>query len=334
MPTTTTTTVAPNASVPIYTTGLQHIDSVFQTSFYNEIQDNLVEWLDWGLLEKGNYFNTTKDETSPEGFDYSLLSLSNNDNFSAGQAWDGFRSNWVWQSGITPPDGMDAPIVGENNAIPGISGVYVDDTFYPSDTTGDYAHHVDYYNGRVVFDSPIPTGSKVQAEFSYKYINVVYANSLPWVREARYRSLIGDHEDILPPEMTVNMPFIAVEVSNRRTKPFALGGHQSMYTDVLFHCVAENEYTRNQLLDIVSSQSDQILTLFNSNSVINSGDTPIQYNGVPNSGAMRYPDLVCKYKFCTARLNEITCDNAMNINSNVYLGIAKVTTEILDFTST
>ena len=32
----------------------------------------------------------------------------------------------------------------------------------------------DYFNGRVVFDTAIPTGSKVQAEYSYKYINVLY----------------------------------------------------------------------------------------------------------------------------------------------------------------
>ena len=134
--------------------------------------------------------------------------------------------------------------------------------------------------------------------------------------------------------MTVNLPFIAIEVSNRRTSPFALGGAQSLYTDILFHCAAENEYTRNQLLDIISAQSDQILTLFDTNSVINSGDSPLKYNGSPVAGALRYPDLVNGHKFCTLRLNDVKCDNAISINSNLYLGIAKSTTEILSFNTT
>ena len=64
---------------------------------------------------------------------------------------------------------MSAPIISDSIAIPGISGVYVDDTFYPSDTTGTYSHKVDYFNGRIIFDNAIASTSKVQAEFSYKY---------------------------------------------------------------------------------------------------------------------------------------------------------------------
>jgi len=329
--TTTTTTTTATPPVAVYSTGLQNLDNIFQPDYHNEIQDNIVEWLDWGLLEKGNYFNTTKGELSPNGTDYSLLSISNNENYLAGQAWDGFRPNWVWQSGVCQPDGMDPPIVGDNNDLPGISGVYVDDVFYPTTTTGDYAHYIDYQNGRVVFENPIPTGSKVQAEFSYKYINVTYANSLPWVREIRYRSLLGDHDDILPPEMSVTMPFIAIELGSRRNRPFALGGAQSMYLDVLFHCVAEDEYTKNRLLDIITKQGDQILTLFDSNRVINNGESPINYRGTPNAGALRYPDLVHGYKMCNISLSQMSCENAININSNVHLGIAKTTIELLDF---
>lgn len=329
--TTTTTTSTPSQNTNAVYTGLANIDNIFDTSFYNEIQDNIVEWLDWGLLEKGNYFNTTKGELSPDGNDYSLLQVSNNSNFESGRAWDGFRPNWVWQSGIVPPEGMEPPIVGNDNEHPGISGVYVNDTFYASDTTGAYSHYVDYYNGRVVFDNPIPTGSKVQAEYSYKYISVIYANSLPWIREVRYKSLLGEHDDILPSEMTINLPCIAIEVSNRKTTPFALGGHQSLHTDILLHCVAENEYTRNQLLDIITSQSDQILTLFSTNSVIKSGDSPIQYNGSPFSGALRYPEMVSKHKLCSLYMHEVSCDNAVSINSNLHLGIAKFNTEIISF---
>ena len=41
---------------------LKGIDNVFVQTLNNEIQDNLIEYFDWGLLEKGNYFNVTLGE--------------------------------------------------------------------------------------------------------------------------------------------------------------------------------------------------------------------------------------------------------------------------------
>lgn len=313
-------------------TYLEGFSSVFESTYHNEIQDNIIELLDWGLLEKGNYFNVTLGEVSQDNIDMSELSISKNERFTYGQAWDGFRSNWIWQSGI---DYDPAPLVGTNNTIPGISGVYVDDTFYPSNTSGTYAHYVDYYNGRVVFNNPIPSGSKVQAEFSYKYINVIYANSLPWIQEVRSRSLFPTGNDpILPPEMEIQLPAIAVEMSsNRRFSPFSLGSHgnQYVYTDVTFHCIAQDDYTRNLLIDIVTFQNDKIFTLFDSNSVINSGDNPILFNGMPRTGALRYPDLVSNYPKTKMKFTNTRSQNAISINSNIFLGIVNSQIEIIGF---
>ena len=33
---------------------LKGVTSIFDSSVYNEVQDNIVEWLDWELLKKGN----------------------------------------------------------------------------------------------------------------------------------------------------------------------------------------------------------------------------------------------------------------------------------------
>ena len=45
--------------ITIMSYSLSGFDNIFDNSFQNEIQDNMVEWLDWGLLNKGNYFNVT-----------------------------------------------------------------------------------------------------------------------------------------------------------------------------------------------------------------------------------------------------------------------------------
>ena len=316
---------------------IKGIDSVFEVTLGNEIQDNVIEFFDWGLLEKGNYYNVNLGELSQTNQDYSRLKPATNSNHPAGKIWEGFRKNWVWQSGVSynPP-----PLVGTNNAKPGISGVYVNNTFYPSTTSGTYAHKVDYYNGRVIFDNPIPTGSIVKAEYSYKYINIVYANSLPWLREIQYKTLDVPSDFIsnnkgnfnLPPENRVQLPAIAVELVPRRTlRGYQLGGGKYVDTDILFHCLAEDEFTRNKLVDIVSLNEKTIWT-FDSNKIANSGAFPLNHLGVPVSGALRYPDLVQNYYRSKLRLKNSIVQGMDIINSNFYAGIVRMTAESIEET--
>lgn len=318
---------------------LKGFNSVYSTTLNNEIQDNIVEFLDWALLQKGNYQNVTLGELSPDGRDYSKLRLSSNNNFPSGMAWEGFRKNWVWQSGVSynPP-----PIVGSNNAIPGISGVYVNNTFYPSSSSGTYAHKVDYYNGRIIFNNPIPTGSVVKAEYSYKYINIIYANSLPWLREVQYRTLdipsnfnnLNKGDFALPAESRVQLPAIAIEIVPKRTlRGYELGGGQWVDTDILFHCLAEDEFTRNKLVDIISLQNDKTIKMFNSNDIANSGAFPLDYRGVPVSGAFRYPELVDNFYKGPLRLKNSVVQGMQLINTNFYAGIVRLTAETIEVTA-
>lgn len=312
---------------------LKGFATVFDATLNNEIQDGLIEYFDWGLLEKGNYFNVTRGELGPSGQDMSRLRLSQDERYASGRVWEGFRKNWVWQSGVSY---VPAPIVGANHAKPGISGVYINDTFYPSTTTGTYAHRVDYYNGRIIFNSPIPTGSKVQAEYSYKWINVVYPNSVPWLVEAQTNTLEPNGTFLqkekgsynLPPEARLQLPAIAIEIVPTRTfKGFQLGGGQWVYTDVIFHCLAEDEHTRNKLVDIVSLQNDKNIPIFDTNRINSSGEFPLDYRGVPVSGALRYPDLIAKYNGGFLRLTDTTVSNMVNVSSNIFGGIVRTKTE-------
>lgn len=308
--------------------GLKGINSVFEATLNNELQDNIIEFLDWGLLEKGNYFNVTLNEESPDGKNYSILQPSSNDNFPQYTAWEGFRKNWVWQSGINY---SPAPIVGNNQNIPGISGIYINDQFYPTSTSGTYHYSIDYYNGRVVFDNPLPSNSVVKAEYSYKYINIIYANSLPWIREIKQRTLDANSEELaIPPELSVQLPAIAIEVVPKRTmRGLQLGGGQWVATDVLFHCIAEDELTRNQLIDIISFQNDRTLVMFDSNAIIASGESPINYRGSPAPNALRYPDLIAKYGSKKMRFQNSIVQSMDLIQTNFYAGIVRTTVEVI-----
>lgn len=314
---------------------LKGFRNVFDSQLNNELQDNLLEWLDWALLQKGNYFNVDLGETNYKGYDYSQLRLSSDNRHTTGTAWEGFKGNWVWQSGVA---NSPSPIVGSNNVHPGISGVYVNSTFYPSDTIGTYSHYVDYYDGKVVFNNPIPTGSKVQAEYSYKWINVIYAKEVPWIRDVQYRSYdlngeflkTGKGEEETPPDSRLQLPAIAIEIVPRRTlRGYQLGGGQWVNTDILFHCIAEDDRTRNKLVDIVSLQNDKTIYLFESNDLAASGKMPLDYRGTPTSGALRYPDCVNDYFGGTVRLTNSSVQGMETVNSNLYAGIVKLTTEVI-----
>ena len=319
--------------------GLIGFTNVFSANVNNNLLDSLIEFFDYELLKKGNYFNSSLGETSPRGYDYSKLKLSSSEHYDSGAAWEGFRSNWVWQSGLTP-DGMTPPLVGTNDTIPGISGVYVDSTFYPSTTTGAYKHKVDYFNGRVIFDNAISTDSTVQVEHSYKYINILYASNLPYIREIQYRTMDkssffndndkGDYE--IPAEMRIQLPAIAIEIVPSRTlRPMELGNvaQKFIQTDVLFHCLAEDAMTRNKLVDIVSLQADNTATMLDSDEIAASGAFPLDYQGIPVSGALRYPDLCSQYSQGGIRLLNPRVQGMDMLNSNLYGGIVRITTEVI-----
>lgn len=314
---------------------LKGFTNIHSSTLSNDIQDGLIEYLDWALLDKGNYFNVTLGETSPNGSDYSKLRLSSNDSYSSGQVWEGFRKNWVWQSGIVVED-MDSPLVSSDPNHLGVTGVYVNDVFQPSSGVGTYAHRVDHFNGRVIFDSALPTGTKVQAEFSYKHINVVYANNVPWLREIQTSTLqpnsnfneVSKGAWDIPPETRLQLPAIAVEVvPMRRFKGYQLGGGQFVFSDVIFHCIAEDEYTRNQMVDIISLQNDKTIHLFNSNTINSSGDFPLDYNGSPVPSALRYPELLNKYPGGKLRLTNARIEQMIMAKSDVFGGIVRMTTE-------
>lgn len=314
---------------------LKGFNSIHDDIFNNNVQDSLIEYLDWALLDKGNYFNVTKGELSPNGQDMSKLRMSSNDAYVSGQVWEGFRANWVWQSGVSGVD-MEAPIVGTNIEKPGISGVYIDDQFEPTSGVGQYSHYVDYFNGRVVFDNALPTGTTVQAEYSYKYINVVYANNVPWLREIQtktqqpissfYKQSTGAWD--IPPESRLQLPAIAIEVvPTRKFKGYQLGGGQWVYTDILAHCIAEDEMTRNKLVDIISFQNDKIVYNIDSNALNSNDAYPLDQNGSPNPSALLYPEILKKYVKNEFRIMNTTVEGMDMLSPDLFGGIVRFTTE-------
>ena len=346
---------------------LNKINNVGDTSITPAIRDNLVEFFDWAILDAGGFFNVNVPTEGFYGGDKHKLRVVDDPNYTLGQVWEGFRSNWVWQSGLSC---SDQPLVVQQlledseyplaKRSPGISGVFIGSTFQPVSGVGDYSHHINYPAGRVIFDSAISTSSDVKVEFSYKWVNVIPANN-EFFREIQYRSqradgdftLVGSGDWSQLGETRLQLPAIAVEPAVRRTQtPYNLGSSTSyVASDVLFHVLAEDDFTRDKLVDMVSLQGDKTIFMFDSDRIGRKDDFPLDYRGMVAASGQRYPELVApsgeggspgagkgyrvgelaasEGKFDNLRLAEARVTTTSALSPSLYHGVVRITTEAI-----
>lgn len=299
----------------------------------NEIETNLKYWLDWCLLGIGAW-GDVNIPTSGEYGNFHILRYVNDDAYTDGQVWEGVRKDWVWETGV------EFNNLGDNPEPIQITGIQVNDVSYSgSDST--YGWHINYPLGRVIFDTAISITSDVQADYSYRYVQVYRADDAPWFRELQFASfkpndgyftqtdsgnwtIGGNHR--------VQLPAIVIEaVSRGNTAGYELGNAALIiYQDVLFHVIAENRYDRNNLIDILRQQSDKTIWLFNSNTMANSGVFPLDYRGML-IGTLMYPNFVAedgyRYIKCTFENNNISAIES--IHPNLYEGVVRSTLSLV-----
>ena len=319
--------------------GEQHLSS--------ELEDGVVKFFEWGLLEAGAFFNVEIPTSGIYGGNAHRLRLVDDPNYTKGQVWEGFRSNWVWESGVFSDD---PPI--------NISGVHINGTFYATyshhpNYNASYSHIIDYPNGRVIFDSPITDSSVVTTEYSYRWVKFIYANNEPWFRQLQFDSIRSDNPDFLQTgsgdwsqlaQTRTQMPVVAVEVvPRRRFKGYQLGGGQYVWTDILFHVMAENESERDKLVDIISMQNDKVIYLFNSDRLAKESRMPLDYRGMFSehaqaSGALGYPAYVKDsgqpevgggYRTRSMIFTKVSPEDAYSVHRNLHMGTVRTSTEVV-----
>lgn len=265
-------------------------------SNYGEVQHstqlevNLVGFVQWAFLGLGAFANVERAASGVYGGDASRLRLSEDPNYTTGQVWEGFRRDWVWETGI----GLAQEPIH-------VSGVWTDGVFQPTSGVGPYAHTVDYPNGRIIFQSPISTSGVVQASYSYRAVHASTAD-VPWWREVQTYSLRVDNERFLETgsgewsvlsQNRVQLPAIVIEaVPATQQGQLALGGGVRFRQEVRFNILAETPYERKHLHDILVNQWQKRVNLFDVNQVMQSGVFPLDADGSPNGSGLMYPDLV------------------------------------------
>jgi hypothetical protein len=278
--------------MPSYTR-LKGVTDVSQSTLCDQLESNIIEFFNWGMLCIGGFNNVQIGAASGAyGGDMSRLRPVSDPNYINGQVWEGFRQDWVWQSGI---EYVVQPIP--------VSGVYINSVFYPLNTTGVYSHHINYPLGRVTFDNPLPTDGSavVQANYSYR-LYTFQTSDQNWFRQVMFESFRVDKSDFLQfgsgvwnvlAQDRVQLPAVVVDVIPRRSMyGYELGGTVQVHQDILFHIFTENPYDRKSMLDYITYQKDKTIPLFDKNLMSAANAFPLDYNGSIASGAMCFPDLV------------------------------------------
>lgn len=256
----------------------------------DQLESNVASFFQWGALGVGAFSNVNISSVAPYGGRRDRLRLSSDPNFDNGQVWEGYRKDWVWERDV---EYDYQPIA--------ISGVYVNGDFVPSSATGAYEHHVDYPNGRVVFENPIPTGSVVTCEYSYRNIQVATAD-VPWFKllqqnsfrvDEEFQSATDSGEWSVLPQNRMQLPALVIEATphfSRRGKQ--IGGGEICTQEVLIHVLAENRTDMKKWVDICANQFQHRVSMFDCGAVAEANAYPLLADGSLASGAKMYPELV------------------------------------------
>lgn len=78
---------------------LKGISTFGDATITTHVRENLISFFDNGLVDKSGFVNVEVPTTGYyDGLEHRLRPVSD-PRYNDGQVWEGFRSNWVWQSG-------------------------------------------------------------------------------------------------------------------------------------------------------------------------------------------------------------------------------------------
>lgn len=300
-----------------------------------QLKYGLSEYFKWSLLNIGAFQNISLGQQNVRSGDLSRLRLAKDPSYADGRVWEGYRSDWVWETGVSSTYVNEQPIQ--------ISGVYIGGVFYPSNTTGAQAHIVDYPNGRIIFDTAIATNSVVKAEFSHRTVNVLNAD-VPWFRELMFDSDAVDRYDFLRsgsgnwsqhPLNRYQLPAVGIEiVPRRRSTGYQLGGGQVVHQDVMFHIISANADDRDQLVDIFAYQKYKTIFLPDKNRLKLDRAMPLDYRGMKVTNPKTYPQIVAPtgvggYRWNKLYFADVHSQEMGQINPKLFGAIVRATTEVI-----
>lgn len=315
-----------------YDPSFMGVSNIGSPLIINELENNFKSFLDWGFLNIGGFTNVEIPTQNISNFDLHILKPTSDPQFSDRKVWQTARKDWVHESGITYSG--QSPI--------SISGIYVNGTLYPTPTgNGTLGYTINYPEGKVIFNKQVAASSIVQAEYSYKNVQIYKMEEFPYWREIQYRSLenkpglsLSDKGDFsINSEHRIQLPAIIIEtVARSDSKPFRLGDKSLIIQqDMLLHVLADNVSEKNNIVDIIRLQEDRVIWLYNTKEIIKSGIYPLNYNGSKNINGQNYYNIVnnANYRWLRCQIMDINISEINFTNIRMYGSVLRLSNEII-----
>jgi hypothetical protein len=303
----------------------QHITSIGQREVLSNLEDNLKSFLDWSFINIGAYINVTIPTSGLAGSNFHQLKPVT-DPSQKSKLWESVRKDWVYESGLP------------NQSNISISGIYVNSVFLPAPTgSGSYTYSINYPLGHISFDNNISSSSKVELNYSYRYVQVYKANESQWWKELQQQTynpanFKPNGDSSITANHRVQTPCIIIEPIPRTILiPRELGSTtNNIIQDVFLHIYAENPNQRNSLIDILLVQKDKSLNLYDVSKVIKNNVYALNYKGQINPSGLNYGQLYnndsYRQRFCV--IKDATISEFNTISHGLYNAIVRWSIEI------
>lgn len=308
-------------------TQFHNVTSITYKDKISNLEDNLKGFLDWSFLNIGGFINVSNPTPAITGIvGFHTLKLSSDPTVQGNRLWEAPRKDWIYESGVSY-SGM-SPVV--------FSGVRLNNTFLPAPTgSGNYSYSVNYPLGQIKFTNAVSATSLVTAGYSYRYIQTYKASDSLWWKEvqketynpANYKTN-GDYA--ITSVHRVQLPAILVELAPRtELSPFQLGTTENVWTqDVFLHVFASTATQRNILIDILLSQKDKVLFLYDSDKVAKNQSYSLKSDGSINLNGQNYPGLVEHFRQHWCNIKNSSLGEINTLSSSLYNGLVRWSIEI------
>jgi hypothetical protein len=314
-----------------YNYGLVGVKNTQDSTLSTILLDNLVNFYDWGFLNKGGFDNIRIPSSGMYGGNKHVLKSVQDPNYTNGQVWQGFKENWVWETGVAT---TTQPIQ--------ISGIFVNNVFKPyayNSSIGQYSgsgYSINYNEGKIIFDTPVSTTSTVSLNYSYKWIKVDQAEGVPFFREIQTNSfrldkyfLTGSGDWVQLGQNRVQLPALLIEVvPNGKFRGYQLGGGQWAESDIVFYVLANNYAITNDIMNIVAYQNDRTIRLYNTNTMAASGHMSLDYKSELVNKSYNYPFQIDNHYFKNCFINDTVINNVTQLSPELYIGTVRCSTEV------
>lgn len=311
-------------------TKLKGIDHFSKETLTNQIEKNIIDYFNYALLEVGAFYTVHAPQSGLYGGRNTNLRLVDDPNYTKGRVWEGYRNDWVWETGI---DYRTQPIR--------VSGVTVNGTFHPTSGTGSFSHIVDYPQGRIIFNSAISSTATVQCSFSHRAVTFTNTDA-PWFREIQKDTFRVDDATFSQfgsgnwnqlSLNRVNLPAVAVDSIIRPDAPgLELGGGQKIKHIIGFYVIAQNAADRNKIADCIAYQKEKDIFLYDINAVPQHRQ-PLNSAGSPALSGYSYPEMVAPssdggFRWRFARFESAQIKRMQTFNPKLYAAEVFVTLEV------